>query len=557
MFHYWLRWAFLVFGLFLAGCPSSENTPSFGGERARRGEPVPAAFDQFEREVEAGIGDRTSDPLPSFKERLATLPAALREPELKRASSVLESLSRSTSTSDIAESLLILEYSDFDLPDAQRQLAREILVEEQQSILAELESEPELDLVAQQQLFSELLLISIALGKEEQTESYEIAVAGLYGVLNETGRFGSQTGGFLESSSASQRLMGSALWAASFGDSRLRAHPYFAFAPYWFMHHLQPGDFSYPSHGVGRVSEAEMRRLIAKELLGLSMLQVSEDIRWWLENFAPNDADLLRPELYVELAGLDLPEDFEPPAPYGIYPDAALVFWRSSWDFEADGLVAIGALIDEEGTAKEAGHISWLQDGKPVLVEVADTNEVIDSEGNTVVIPAHNVVRVGDGVPRERKAPIITRELTTEGGNLRIDCSGIFAELGQWHRDLFWTTGGELRIIDNIAYSLGVRDRTEMFWHLGATEPVEITEDESRTIIEWGSAAVVIQSNVPMELRQFMVPSGVEVDGEQQMEVVIAMRTIGRPPSFRVLTRVLHRELGAEAEILDDVSQVQ
>lgn len=399
-----------------------------------------------------------------------------------------------------------------------------------------------------------LTVLSAVLEQEEYTLDYERGVVGLLDVLDATGQFGDIRGGALRSLNVNHALTQAAYIGALRGDDRLRSHAYFAFAPYWLMHRFQPNGKPFLTHQATPEEAASLRSRTYGELIGLASLYPSPEIKWWFENFGNEEIGAGFAMTRKYLQETELPDDFEPP-PYGVYPHAGVLFWRSNWTPSADALMARGAVENDPNAKLDAGHVTWIAHGDPVLTK-ADARaeaEPVDYENRsaksgaveTWTIPAHNVLRIGENKPTSGHAPIVTRELNAQGGNLRIDASALYPELSQWHRDLFWETGGELRIIDTINYEFGQRERTSLFWHLSATKPVGIQTDRSRSIIEWDDFAVVIQGNSPLELEQFLVP---DYPGAETQHVALALRTIGRPPSLRVLTRVLPREAGTVSE---------
>ncbi len=384
----------------------------------------------------------------------------------------------------------------------------------------------------------QLLNQAIYAGQQPGDEDYERALAWLMEIVEVSGRFGERPGPLEQWMSLDQSLVNAALHTALLGDYRLKDQSFFAFLPLWTMHQVQPD------------SDQATRKAVTKFLIGQSQLYPSPNIQWWLENVPQPPIHLKR------FDAVTLPADFPPPPSFGFYPQAAVVLWRSSWAPGADGLVTHGALADDAATCLQAGNVSWTPHAEPVLVlgNEATQGYAIGAEPNedgaimASLIPASSVIRVGENQPEPGRAPIIVRELNDHSGNLRVNASELFPQLSIWHRDLFWKTGGELRIIDTISYDFGKRDRTSFFWRLSATEPVSIETDRKRTIVEWGENAIVFQGNTPLEVDQFLVPVSAT---DPTPQVVIRLRTIGRPHSLRLLTRVLPRENVAPEEVVD------
>lgn len=437
--------------------------------------------------------------------------------------------------------------TDVDLSEVQSQLETQL-----EQARARLDQRPEdapvnLDLVNDLAI---LTVVSAVLDQEEHALDYERGVIGLLDVLETTGRFGDLRGGAMRSLNINHALVQAAYIAALHGDDRLRDHAYFAFAPYWMMHRFQPNGEPFLTHQIAPDDASAVKARTYGELIALASLYPSPEIKWWFENFGDEEIGSGFALTREYLNETELPEDFEPP-PYGLYPHAGVLFWRSNWQPNADALLARGAVENDPNAKLDAGHITWIGHGEPVLTKASEEAQLTpvdnrngEADAEKRLIPAHNVLRVGDAQPVSGRAPIVTRELNANGGNLRIDSSALYPELSQWHRDLFWEAEGELRIIDTINYDFGQRERTTLFWHLNAKEPVKLETDRSRTIIEWEDSAIVVQGNSPIEIQQFMVP---DAPGSEEKHVVLALRTIGRPPSLRVLTRVLPRESSNQA----------
>lgn len=394
-----------------------------------------------------------------------------------------------------------------------------------------------------------LLEDAILLGQKPGDEDYEQAITWLTEIINASGRFAERPGPVLEWDTINAALVRAAYRSSLVGDNRLKDQTYFAFLPLWYMHHLQPGGDNGPNE--------TLLALINNSLIDQSLLYPSADIKWWLETIPeePVNSALIPPAL----AAVEIPEDFTPPPPFAVYPRAAVLFWRSSWAPGADGLVVYGALDGNLSTFERAGQVEWIAHGDPVLIQADQASEVVaidakpnaDGELTTQLIPRYSTMLIGESTPQPGRAPIIARDLNALGGNLRVDGSAIYPELSLWHRDLFWEAGGELRIIDTVRYDFGQRDRTSFYWHLSATEPVTIETDRSRSIVEWGENAIVFQGNSLLDVEQFLVPNSEAGDG---VHVVIRLRTIGRPHSLRLLTRVLPREAPEEVAETDSGS---
>lgn len=394
-----------------------------------------------------------------------------------------------------------------------------------------------------------LIWTGLIAGKPVSDADVSASIDFLLGYLDRQGRLGESPLSLHDSAKLTEWLSRAAYCAMLAGDQRLRAHPFFAYRAYWLMHQLQPGPVSYLT-GTYQIDPWDRVRVnhwkadvarstIAEGLLDLAVLYPSPEIKFWLETVNGGVPALNVPGVRA-LAETEVPADFSLP-PYGFYPGAGLVLWRPDWNPQGEALLARGAVAEDPAAEHDAGQITYIVGGEPVLVEAREDAVVTDAAGEPVRIPAHNVVRVGGDAPLGGVGvPIITRQLDESGGNLRIDASAAHPKLSQAHRDLFWETGGELRMIDNLSYALGQRERTELFWHLGATAPVAIEQDGTRTIVEWGDHALVLQANQPVTVEQFLVPDGSDFPGAEH--VVLRLQTIGRPPNLRVLTRVLPRE---------------
>lgn len=469
-----------------------------------------------------------------LKQRMDSQSAAIREQYIKRENAMEASLDARRAylptRGTISSSLL----SEFEQPvDAESASLAEIKSKLAQRIRANANwtTDPQNAEVCFQYLNQAILS-----GQKPGDEDYEQAVAWLLDIIDATGRFAERPGPMDQWMSLDEMLVNAALRASLLGDQRLKDQSFFAFLPLWTMHQLQPTD------------EQATMKAVTKSLAHQSQLYPSPAIQWWMEN-VPEPAIRLK-----RFDAVELPADYSPPPPFGFYPQAAVVFWRSSWAVDSGGLIADGALPQAPESALTAGHVSWTAHGDPVLVQGEEVFQSYpvdakpDKSGqlSASLIPTGSVLRVGDNQPTPGRAPIIVRELNASGGNLRINASELFPQLNTWHRDLFWEAGGELRIIDNISYEFGHRDRTAIYWRLSASQPVNIETDRKRTIIEWGENAIVLQGNTPLEIDQFLVPVSAE---DLTQQVVIRLQTIGRPHTLRLLTRVLPRE-DAPAEAL-------
>ncbi len=398
--------------------------------------------------------------------------------------------------------------------------------------------------VAISELCGQYLGAALKEGQKPGDPDYEQAISWCLETINTAGRFAERPGSMTRWQSINRPLIQAAYQTALLGDSRLRDQRFFAFLPLWNMHQLQPWQQIDPDNPA--------LDAITGSLMLQSALYPSPDIKWWLDNVPPE------PIATPLLATVELAEAYSPPPTFGLYPQAAVMFWRSSWASGADGLVARGSITNAPESSENAGHVSWTAHGNQVLIRNASETKAFalnaqpdESETRTPQkIPPGNVLRVGDATPQPGRATLIVRELNAIGGNLRIDASDDFLELSLWHRDLFWTVGGEFRIIDTVRYDFGERDRTSFYWHLSASEPVKIETSRKRTIVEWDDNAIVFQGNTPLDVDQFLIPGA---DGGAP-HVVLCLRTIGRPHSLRLLTRVLPRETSAMKEIADSGS---
>ncbi|MBK1859426.1 hypothetical protein [Cerasicoccus arenae] len=544
-----LLWLLAIPCLFLvAGCGDPAAGSAVGPHAPDRSDAIREQYLDREAAVEASMEGRMAY---QVKPRTGAL-GALTEEQLKAQRAMLRTLLIDAGESPLQAAIALDTVNaapelapDMDLAPVRATLkatlgqARARLGEQSDAAPVTVDSVNDLTL---------LTVLSLALGREEYAEDYERGVLGLLKAMDSTGRFGDLRGGIVRAFGIDDALIQAAYATALQGDDRLRGHSYFAFAPYWFMHRFQPNGAPYITHQITPEQARAIKRMTDGTLSSMASLYPSPEIQWWFEHFGPEESSAREVSVNEFLGPNALPADFAPP-PYGLYPHAGVLFWRSSWERNADSLLVRGAVEADTNSVRDAGNLLWIAHGDPVLVdadmayEVAPvlTDETKPRAIETRLIPADNVLRVGTAEPIDGRAPIITRELNSQGGNLRIDASALFPELGQWHRDVFWEAGGEVRIIDTIRYALGQRERTSVFWHLNATEPVNLEADRSRTIVEWDEFAIVIQGNSPLEIEQFLVPDGRGVDTSH---IVLAMRTIGRPPSLRILTRVLPREKG-------------
>lgn len=547
----WLRWLIaLGVGLGLTGCsrPGSDDDNVYRPDRSSAIRQQYVDREQaVEQSMEGRLAYQVKPRLPELEQLFASLPPEHQNMQGQMMTKLFE---RADQQPLHAALMLGALPENLEVDQAAINAARASLAQTLVQVRERLDNLPE-NAPVTVELVEDLCLLTIlalTLDAEQYALDYERGVGGLIDALETMGRFGDLRGGLNRAFAVNEALCQAAYETALHGDDRLRSQPYFAFAPYWFMHRFQPNGMPYLTHeeAAGGNPEA-IRTQTFSALAQLASLYPSPEIQWWFESFGDQAGPAMAMAQQYLKDNAELPEDFAP-APYGLYPHAGVLFWRSSWAPNADALYARGAVDNDPDSRLDAGQVSWTAHGDPVLIQAqADYQNTpalpegapAGGEVEQWTIPAHNVLRVGENLPNPGRAPIITRELSAAGGNLRIDASALYPELSQWHRDLFWEADGELRIIDNIRFDFGHRDRTTIFWHLSAEDPVKLTQDRSRTIVEWGDSAIVIQGNSPLEIEQFLVPDG---PNSKKWHVALALRTIGRPPSLRVLTRVLPRE---------------
>ena len=82
-------------------------------------------------------------------------------------------------------------------------------------------------------------------------------------------------------------------------------------------------------------------------------------------------------------------------------------------------------------------------------------------------------------------------------GSARLVLSDCFPELVRWWRDVFWDLG-EIRVVDEFSFELGVRKPTKLRWHLGHFTRADLQGSGREFIVDTEHFILHIQSQEPL-----------------------------------------------------------
>lgn len=322
------------------------------------------------------------------------------------------------------------------------------------------------------------------------------------------------------------------------GDQELYDHPFFRNFGTWYVHHYQPGGFYINCFDAGHAAR--------------EMPPAADDLGWLAirqrSGKAPSDsrADLLAltavctgnqdalwalrrlhgafPATLNGLAASALPPPAAAyqPALYAAYDRARRVNWRSSWRPDASGIWVRGGHPLDQHDHNDRGHVNFVARGRPILIEAGTPSyanlklpsHYASGAGHNVLQVGLAEVAVGDQAARmspphgwqkpRTEAPLTVRRLDADGGEVEVDGTKGYDGVHRWHRVVRWTAG-DVQVLDDVELTAGETQVVVFRWHLGTSEPVQVTADsDGRIVAVWADATIRVAADRP--LRAVAVP---------------------------------------------------
>jgi hypothetical protein len=357
--------------------------------------------------------------------------------------------------------------------------------------------------------FSGLLVAAAAAGRDKYPEAYELGVANLTLTLDTLGTEGAcSEGATYAMHRTAPYIYLAAVAAAEIGDTRLSEHGFLKNFPTWLCLIFQPGENvinAFDSWMMGR----GLYHTMTADVTQLTALSRSPQLSWILKNEIKSTSR----DLYGLLT-LNTPDSFNQQPPlWGSYDRARWTVWRSSWADDASGVWVRGGHSDDFHTHHDRGHVNFIVNGKPLLIESGTSGYDNPQKGalfDSVV--GHNVLQVGDEIlPALTSAPIRVARLNAGGGELTVNAGGGHANVKQWLRQVRWDAR-TLAVIDEVSL---LKPEAILFrWHFGSNQPLAITtsDDGRRATITLPEGKIVYRGwNGPLVEGDDWVPPAQDI----------------------------------------------
>jgi len=344
-----------------------------------------------------------------------------------------------------------------------------------------------------------LVRACLVLGAEAQRDAYELGVHNALRALNAHGAAGEFEEGIGYAAYTVTSMLHTARAMAAAGDRRAIERPFLRNFPTWMAHHLQPGGMLINCFDAGSARAVGNLRPV------LSLLAVctgSAVARWALANSVGGPSE--------DLAGLLCralpPVEVEAPPLFAAYERATRVNWRDSWENLASGVWVRGGHALDQHDHFDRGHVNFISRGRPILIEAgtpAYHNPRLNSHYSSAV--GHNVLQVGEALPRKGVAPIAVARLDATGGDVIVDPTACYDGVSRWRRRVVWSAG-ELRVTDQVSLAPGHTDAILFRWHLGTTAEVSIAGSGKKSTVHWADAEMTLEGTAPLAVTHEMLP---------------------------------------------------
>lgn len=329
---------------------------------------------------------------------------------------------------------------------------------------------------------SGLALAAIRLGRDRYPEAYKLAKDSLRRSLDCLGDEGAVSEGIgyaLDWTIPALAL--TAHYMAVAGDPDFINHPFMKKFPFWLTQSYQPGQNvinAFDWWGGCRNMYLGFRPKITM----LTALTADPGLQWILfhQHRSPSDD-------VFGMITLGLPPDnMKEPALFAFFKRAARVNWRSGWDDQADGIWIRGWHREDFHAHDDAGHISYIKNGKIVLLEAGTggySDPLKSKEYDSV--RGHNVLQVGETqrTKKEIDAPFTIKRLDAAGGEIEVEAAAAYPGVASWLRQVAWDTR-QVKVVDQVKMQDGKADKLLFRWHLGSEKPAVIKNEGNRWQLE-------------------------------------------------------------------------
>ncbi|MGE9293096.1 MAG: heparinase II/III domain-containing protein, partial [Puniceicoccales bacterium] len=323
-----------------------------------------------------------------------------------------------------------------------------------------------------------LINATVYLGPDQYPDEYEYGIQAMLETLDSQGPDGAFVEG-LSYAHATMRCIFSAVYHSTLdGERRLIDHPFMVSYPSWVVHHLQAGGYIVNTFDNFYGSRDGARYFIS-EFADMAVMFNDPESLWVVHNYG---------EISSSINGMiarAIPSyKAEKPTRYTSYEYARMATWRSSWEKVSSGLWFRGGHEDDNHDHMDRGHISFIVDGEPILIEAG-----VDSYSHPQYLThfkspvGHNVLQVGDinvdtatwddfqvvGQQMDaahRNAPLTIYSMDDDGGEIYADMSNSYPAAKTWVRDAVWDDSS-LSVYDVV--ELDTADTVIFRWHLGVT----------------------------------------------------------------------------------------
>lgn len=355
-----------------------------------------------------------------------------------------------------------------------------------------------------------LVLGSLFAGVDRYRDAYELGVQNLLRCLDAQGERGEYVEGVMYSSLTLHSILSVADEMARAGDYRLLEHPFVQHYPEWLVQHLQPGR---PGHFMVNAFDSSQSMLGQDLLWRLIAVTGSQEALWVVRNYYESKLPQNLADLLSRAAQTGQPQE---PELFAVYPMAARVNWRSSWeDATASGFWLRGGHESDAHDHQDRGHVNFTIRGKPVLIEAGlFSYGVPEHDVYFRGVPGHNVLQVGDATvdtltvaqlrkgagqrlsPQFRSAPITVNRLDAQGGDVTTDLSLPYATVQNWERNAQWDSD-VLTVTDTL--ELEAPDVVQLRWHLA--EPVDAPQVQGEGYIRVGDVLIRYQASAAVTVQ--------------------------------------------------------
>ncbi len=348
-----------------------------------------------------------------------------------------------------------------------------------------------------------LVRACLVLGPERHRAAYELGVANLLAAFNAHGAAGEFEEGYhyaaftVSSFLAAARAMGAA------GDRRLLDHPYLQRFPTWLAHHLMPGRLLLNAFDCFSMAAPRGDRKFGGLLAQLAVGTGSPVARWLLGRCFTAGAGSVA-ELLAH--ALPAPDDGAAPPLFAAYERAPRVNWRDTWDDAGSGVWVRGGHATDQHDHQDRGHVNFSVGGRPLLIEAGTpAYHHPRLEADFASARGHNVLQLGDALPKRAVAPLTVHRLAADGGDVTVDATAGYAGLTCWRRRVTWTAR-ELTVADTVEFAADRREVLLFRWHLGSGAPVAIAGDGTRFTVTGAGVTLVLAGSAPLLVTQELMP---------------------------------------------------